>query len=71
MRAVLILVAAAAVSLMAASASAVGFHADLDEDQEVPPIVRGPGEIPSFGIFDLTLGGDAITWTFVLQPQSV
>ncbi len=71
MRAVLILVAAAAVSLMAASASAVGFHADLDEDQEVPPIVRGPGEVPSFGIFDLTLEGDAITWTFVLQTQSV
>ena len=71
LRVVLILVAAAAVSLMAVSASAVSFHADLDEDQEVPPFVRGPNEIPSFGIFDLILEGDAMTWTFVLQTESI
>lgn len=71
MRAVLIFVAAAAVALMAASVSALPFHADLDEDQVVPPFDRGPNEIPSFGIFDLTLEGDAMTWTFVLQTQSI
>ncbi len=71
MRAVLIFVAAAAVALMAATASAVSLHADLDEDQAVPPFDPGPNEIPSFGIFDMTLEGDAMTWTYVLQTQSV
>ena len=71
MRAVLIFVAAAAVALMAATASALPFHADLDEDQATPPPERGPGEIPSFGIFDMTLDGDAMTWEFVLQTQSI